>query len=52
MALNPNMMAMNTNMPMPTHPRMMMLIMGPIIGIISGLILGLFAFIASKMIKK
>ena len=39
-------------MPMPTHPRLMMLITGPIIGIISGLVLGLFAFIASKLLKK
>lgn len=52
MALNPNMMAMNADMPMPTHPRLMMLIMGPIIGIASGLVLGLFAVVASKLVKK
>lgn len=34
------------------HPRKMMLIMGPIIGIASGLVLGLFCFVASKMVKK
>lgn len=34
------------------HPRQQMLIMGPIVGIISGLVLGLFCFIASKMVKK
>lgn len=34
------------------HPREQMLIMGPIIGIVSGLVLGLFCFIASKMVKK
>ena len=39
-------------MPMPDSPRLMMLITGPVIGIISGLVLGLFAFIASKIIKK
>jgi hypothetical protein len=33
-------------------PRLMMLMTGPIIGIISGLVLGLLAFIASKIIKK
>jgi hypothetical protein len=43
---------MMTKMPMPTHPRMMMLVMGPIVGIISGLVLGLFSFIASKLVKK
>jgi hypothetical protein len=34
------------------NPKILMLITGPIIGIISGLVLGLFAFIASKMVKK
>jgi hypothetical protein len=34
------------------HPRQQMLIMGPAIGIISGLVLGLFCFIASKIVKK
>ncbi len=38
---------------MPLHsPKLTMLITGPIIGIISGLILGLFAFVASKIITK
>jgi len=30
----------------------MMLIVGPVIGVVSGLVLGLFAFIASKLVKK
>ena len=34
------------------HPRQQMLIMGPIVGIVSGLVLGLFCFIASKIMKK
>lgn len=44
--------AMAAKMPMPDHPRLMMLIMGPIVGIVSGLVLGLFAFVASKIVKK
>ena len=44
--------AMMSQMPMPTHPRLMMLITGPVIGIISGLVLGMFSFVASKVIKK
>ncbi|MDH5771397.1 MAG: hypothetical protein OEZ25_08950 [Candidatus Bathyarchaeota archaeon] len=40
------------NGPMPDSPKLMMLITGVGIGIISGLILGLFAFIASKIVKK
>jgi len=34
------------------HPHKQMVIIGPIIGIISGLVLGLFCFIASKIVKK
>jgi hypothetical protein len=46
-------MEMSKNFPIFTgHPHHIMLIMGPIIGIISGLVLGLFAFIASKIVKK
>src|SRR3978361_1505641 len=33
---------------LPSHPRLAMLITGPVFGIASGLVLGLFAFIASK----
>src|ERR1700739_3488567 len=29
--------------PMNNHPRMMMLIIGPVVGVVSGLVLGLFA---------
>ena len=44
--------AMMAKMPMPDSPRLMMLLTGPIVGIVSGIILGLFAFAASKLIKK
>ena len=43
---------MMTKMPMPDSPRLMMLMTGPIVGLISGIILGIFALIASKIIKK
>jgi len=33
------------------HPRLDMVVMGAAIGVISGLILGLFSFIASKIVK-
>ncbi|HEY4935794.1 MAG TPA: hypothetical protein VII44_04405 [Puia sp.] len=36
---------------LPKHPRLMMLISGPFIGLISGLVQGLLAFIASKIWK-
>ena len=45
-------MDMMAKMPMANHPRMMMLLTGPVVGIISGLVLGLFAFAAGKMVKK
>ena len=37
---------------MPMSPRLMMVLTGPLIGVVSGLVLGLFAFLASKMVKK
>ena len=52
---HPDMAAsMNKNMPpaLVIHPRLAMVIVGPFFGVISGLILGLFAFIASKIVKK
>ena len=44
-----NMMA---QMQIPINPCVMMLITGPIIGVLSGLILGLFAFISSRIVRK
>ena len=43
---------MMAGMPAHDYPRLMMLLTGPIIGIISGLILGLFAFIGSRILQK
>lgn len=43
--------AMMQNPSVPLPPRAMMAIVGPVIGLISGVILGLFAFIAGKLIK-
>jgi hypothetical protein len=37
---------------LPSHPRMAMLVMGPVFGIGSGLVLGLFAYVASKIVNK
>ena len=35
---------------MPLSPRVMMALTGPLVGIVSGLVLGLFAFVAHKLI--
>lgn len=47
---HPSEMAMMGSMPLPTHPRVMMLLTGPVIGVISGIILGIFAVVASRML--
>jgi hypothetical protein len=52
MANHPQEAIMLEKMPLPDSPRLMMLITGPIIGVVSGVILGLFAMIAVKMLKK
>jgi hypothetical protein len=37
--------------PLGSHPRAMMAVVGPLIGVVSGVIIGLFAVIAGKLIK-
>ena len=52
-ANHPSIAKMSHDHPLlPTHPRLSMLIMGPLFGAASGVILGLFAFIASKIVVK
>ncbi|MDD4967976.1 MAG: hypothetical protein PHT07_00955 [Paludibacter sp.] len=51
-ASHPQEADMMTKMPLPDSPRLMMLMTGPVVGIISGLVLGLFAFIASRILQK
>jgi hypothetical protein len=52
LSTHPNEAAMMQNMPMPDSPALMMLMVGPVVGIISGIVLGLFSFIASKIVKR
>ena len=35
-----------------TSPRLMMVVMGPAVGLVSGLVLGIFALIAAKFVKR
>ena len=44
--------AMMASMPMPDSPRLMMALVGPVVGLISGVILGLFALVATKIWKR
>jgi hypothetical protein len=47
---HPQEAAMMKSMPLPTHPRLMMICTGPIVGLVSGVVLGLFALVASKLV--
>jgi len=53
-ANHPQMASLAKNMPasLAIHPKLAMLIVGPIFGAIFGIILGTFSFIASKIVKK
>ena len=42
---------MLAKMPFPTHPRLMMALGGPVVGIISGIVIGLLALLAGKLMK-
>lgn len=48
---HPQEVAMLQTTPFAHHPRVMMLLMGPIVGVVSGLILGLFAWVAGKLVQ-
>jgi hypothetical protein len=48
LARHPQEAAMAASM---SSPRLMMVVTGPIVGVVSGLILGLFAWVASKFVK-
>ena len=50
-ANHPEMTNMNAQMHMVNHPRLLMALFGPVFGACFGLIMGLFAFIASKLVK-
>ena len=40
-----------SSMPMPTHPRLMMALMGPVIGLLSGIVLGIFGVGATRLVR-
>ena len=41
--------AMMQSMPLPDSPRLMMAMMGPVIGVASGIVLGLFSIVAARL---
>ena len=48
-ANHPREASMMQSMPLPTHPRLMMAITGPVVGLISGIIIGLLAIVAHRL---
>jgi hypothetical protein len=50
-ANHPQEAAMMQAMPLASSPRLMMALMGPIIGATSGAVLGLFAFVAGRLLR-
>jgi len=50
-ANHPREAATMTSMPLPDTPKLMMAMIGPIIGLVSGLVLGLFAVVAGKLLR-
>jgi len=51
MANHPREAAMAQSMPLSNSPRLMMALVGPMIGIISGVILGVFCLVAARFVK-
>lgn len=52
LANHPKEAAMTHSMPLPNSPRLMMAIIGPVIGVVSGCVIGLFAFAAGKLVAR
>jgi Mn2+/Fe2+ NRAMP family transporter len=50
-AHHPKEAAMMSSMPLPNSPRLMMALVGPVIGVISGIVIGLLAYVAGKIVK-
>jgi hypothetical protein len=51
LARHPKEATMMGKMPLPDSPRLMMLLTGPVVGAASGVVLGLFAFVAGRLYK-
>lgn len=49
---HPQEAGMMKSMPMPSAPRLMMAITGPIVGLISGILIGVLALGAAKLLKR
>jgi hypothetical protein len=52
LANHAQMASMQVQMPLSHHPRMLMLLAGPVFGAIFGIILGFFCWVASKLVRR
>jgi hypothetical protein len=43
--------AMMASLPLPDSPRLMMAVVGPVVGLVSGVIIGVMALVASRLLK-
>jgi hypothetical protein len=51
-ANHPQERAMMSSMPLPDSPRLMMALVGPVIGVVSGLVIGVFAVLAARVVPR
>lgn len=51
LANHPQETEMMSRMPLPTHPRVMMAIVGPVVGLISGIVIGLLSLAAALIVR-
>jgi len=51
-AHHPDQAAMSASMPLSNHPRALMVIVGPVIGVATGLILGVFCLVAARVRRR
>lgn len=49
-ARHPSEAAMMRSMPLPTHPRVMQIIVGLCVGVVSGIIIGFFSWVAHRLL--
>src|SRR5262245_21820593 len=52
MVNHPQEAAMMSSMPMPDSPRLMMMLVGPVIGAVSGAVIGLLAVVAGRLLGR
>jgi hypothetical protein len=52
LARHPREAAMMSSMPLPTSPRLMMALTGPVVGLVSGIVLGVIAVVTIRLMRQ